>query len=181
MTTNVMLRDLDLPVPDGTDSRRLEIVVDGLPLYGGSQLAIDTTLVCALHGDGTPHAGAADTDGAVLFRARRRKERRCPELVGPGSRARLVVLAVEVGGRWSPETRNFVAQLAKSKARQEPRLLQKRDEQAWRMRWGAILACAAAKAVATCLLDLRCAHGSDGNTPLAWEVVADHRHAGLAG
>ena len=48
------------------------------------------------------------------------------------------------------------------------------------MRWGAILPCAAAKAVATCLLDLRCAHGSDGDTPLSWEVEADHGHAGLA-
>ena len=181
VTTNVMVRDLDLPVPDATDSRRLEVVVDGLPLFGGSQLAVDTTLVCALHGDGTPHAGAADTDGVVLSRARRRKERTYPELVGPGCRSRLVVLAVEVGGRWSPETRTFVAQLAKSKARQEPRLLQKRVEQAWRIWWGAILACAAAKAVATCLLDLRCAHGSDGHAPLAWEVEADHRHAGLAG
>ena len=115
----------------------------------------------------------------VLSRARRRKERTYPELVGPGCRSRLVVLAVEVGGRWSPETRTFVAQLAKSKARQEPRLLQKRVEQARRMRWGAILACAVAKAVATCLLDLRCGHGSDGDAPLAWEVEADHRHAGF--
>ena len=31
---------------------------------------------------------------------------------------------------------------------------------------GAILACAAGKAVATCLLDLRCAHGSDGHSRL---------------
>ena len=30
VTTNVMVRDLDLPVPDATDS--LEVVVDGLPL-----------------------------------------------------------------------------------------------------------------------------------------------------
>ena len=37
VTTNVMLRDLDLPVPDAADSRRLEVVVDGLPLFGGSQ------------------------------------------------------------------------------------------------------------------------------------------------
>ena len=29
VTTNVMLRDLDLPVPDATDSRWLEVVVDG--------------------------------------------------------------------------------------------------------------------------------------------------------
>ena len=40
--------------------------------------------------------------------------------------------------------------------------------------------CAAAKAVATCLLGLRCPHASDGDTPLGWEVDADHRHAGLA-
>ena len=47
MTTNVMVRDLDLPVLNATDSRRLEVVVDGLPLFGGSQLAVDTTLVCS--------------------------------------------------------------------------------------------------------------------------------------
>ena len=56
----------------------------------------------------------------------------------PGSRARLVVLALEVGGRWSAETRTFVAQTAKAKARREPRLLQKRAEQAWRMQWGGV-------------------------------------------
>ena len=38
VTTNVMVRDLDLPVLDATDSRQLEVVVDGLPLF-------DTTLV----------------------------------------------------------------------------------------------------------------------------------------
>ena len=35
VTTNVMVRDLDLPVPDASDGRRLEVVVDGLPLFGG--------------------------------------------------------------------------------------------------------------------------------------------------
>ena len=179
MTTNVLVLDLDLPLPVVADNRRLEVVADGLPIFGGSQLALDTTLVCALHCDGSPHTGAADMDGVVL-RAGRRKERRYPELVGRGSRARLVVLAIEVGGRWSPELQSFVAQLAKSKAREQPFLLQKRFEQAWRMRWGAFLACAAAKAVATCLLELRCAHGADGHTPPAWEVEADHRHMGLA-
>ena len=42
------------------------VVVDGLPLLGGCQLAVDTTLVCALHCDGSPHNGAADADGVVL-------------------------------------------------------------------------------------------------------------------
>ena len=37
MTTNVMVRDLDLLVLNATDSRRLEVVVDGLPLFGSLQ------------------------------------------------------------------------------------------------------------------------------------------------
>ena len=88
---NTFMRDMDLPVP-ATDK-----VVDGLPLFGGCQLAIDTTLVCAMHCDGSPHQGAAERDGVVLTAARRRKERRYPELVGPRSRARLVFPGV---GSW---------------------------------------------------------------------------------
>ena len=43
--TNILVRDLDL-VPQGRpDSRRLEVVAGGLPLFHGAQLAIDTTLV----------------------------------------------------------------------------------------------------------------------------------------
>ena len=45
------------------------VVVDGLPLNGGCQLAIDTTLRVR----------------HVLTAARRRKERRYPELVGPAA------------------------------------------------------------------------------------------------
>ena len=43
---NVFVRDLDLPEINNLDERRLEVVVDGLPLFRGAQLAIDTTLVC---------------------------------------------------------------------------------------------------------------------------------------
>ena len=53
MTTNVMLRDLDLFLPRGVDGRRLEVVADGLPLFDGAQLAVDTTLVSPLHCDGS--------------------------------------------------------------------------------------------------------------------------------
>ena len=45
---------------------------------------------------------------------------------------------------------------------------------------GAMLSCAAAKAVATSLLGLRCAHGSDGDTLSTWEVEGELRHVGLA-
>ena len=65
----------------------------------------------------------SNEDGAAMAAARRRKELRCPELLGDQGRARLVVLASEVGGRWSEESREFLRQLAKAKARNVPRAM----------------------------------------------------------
>ena len=62
VTTNVLVRDLDLPVPEAADNRRLEVVADGLPIIGGSQLALDTTLVCALSERAGPDSGVCSTD-----------------------------------------------------------------------------------------------------------------------
>ena len=86
VSTNVMVRDLDLFQVPGVDGRRLEVVAGG-----GAQLAIDVTLVSALRGDGTARAGSATRPGAALVVARRPKERTYPELAGEGGRARLVV------------------------------------------------------------------------------------------
>ena len=46
-------------------------------------------------------------------------------------------------------------------------------EQAWRLPWGSLLACTAARAVATSLLEHPCARGSDGSTPPSHEVELD--------
>ena len=84
--TNVFVRDLDL-LPQGVpDQRRLEVVAEGLPLFHGAQLAIDTTLVSPLRADGAPHIQCADVDGAALRQARRQKERTYPELSGAHGR-----------------------------------------------------------------------------------------------
>ena len=109
------------------------MVVDGLPLHAGVQLAMDTTLVVALRGDGTARRGAADADGAAFVVARRRKERRYPELVEPGARSRLVVLGVEVGGRWSAETSGFLGSLVRAKYRCAVPEMRKRAEWSWRL------------------------------------------------
>ena len=74
VVANALLRDFDLAAPDP----RLEILADGLHLLGGAQLAVDTTLVSALHCDGSAHSHAANIDGTVLVGARRRKERANP-------------------------------------------------------------------------------------------------------
>ena len=72
-------------------------------------MALDATLVSAHHGDGTPLRKADTTNGVALRHARKRKEDRYPELCGTGGRARMVVIAGEVGARWSGETANFRA------------------------------------------------------------------------
>ena len=114
---NLFVRNMDLGVPRAGDNKRLEVVVDGFHLFGGAQLAVDTTLVSALKANGEPRRGAADRDGVALAAARRIKERTYPELFDPGRRARLVVFALEVGGRWSEEVKIFVRLLARARVR----------------------------------------------------------------
>ena len=118
VATNMFVRNMDLGAPNAADNRRLE-----LPLFGGVQLQW-TTLVSAVQGDGVPRRGAANRDGVALTSA-------------PGARVRLVVLALEVGGRWSQEASTFVKLLAKAKVRSELAVVQ-RPMEAWRLRWSQV-------------------------------------------
>ena len=79
-----------------------------------AQLALDTTMVSPLHRDGTAKRGTSFRGGAVLQEARRTY----PELNGARGRARLVVLAAEVGGRWSDETAQFLRALPNTAPRE---------------------------------------------------------------
>ena len=81
-----------------------------------------------------------------------------------------MVLAGEVGGRWSAETSTFLRLLATARARSETPVLRKRAEQAWRLRWSTMLACTAARAFAASLLEPRSNGGGDGQIPLSTEV-----------
>ena len=161
VTTNVMVRDLDLVPQERVDGRRLEVVADGLPLFHGAQLAVDTTMVTPLKRDGTPQPGSVDVDGAALGCARRRKERVYAELTGRHGRARLVVLPCERGGRWSLETQCFLRQ---AKTRHEPPPLRTSARLAWLLRWSTMLACSGARALALSLVEVRTAVGHDGPT-----------------
>ena len=66
------------------DGRRIEVIVDGLSLWHRAQLAVDSTVVSHLHGDGTARRHAATTSGVALQAARRAKETTFPELSGEG-------------------------------------------------------------------------------------------------
>ena len=61
------------------DERRIEVIANGLELWGGSQLAVDTTLVSPLTSSGAPRRAAGRTAGAALAFARKAKERTYPE------------------------------------------------------------------------------------------------------
>ena len=112
--------------------------------------------------------------------ARRRKESTYPELLEGRGRARLVVLALDTGGRWSQEVFHFIRLLARARARAEPEVVRQSVEFAFRRRWTAILAVAAQRAFAESLLELPtigCGSALGGDPPLLSEVLADARHA----
>ena len=41
VSTDLHVRDLDILAPEVHDGRRIEIIAEGLPLFGGAQLAVD--------------------------------------------------------------------------------------------------------------------------------------------
>ena len=94
-TTNVTVCYLDLEAMNVQDGRRLEVIADELR-HHGTQLAIDTTIVSVLFYDGMNLSG-----------------------VRRATQSRLVVLATEVGGRWSTEALAVLRLLARAKARSD--------------------------------------------------------------
>ena len=176
VSTNVMLRDLDISPPQNSDGRRLEVVAEGLTSFGGCQLALDATLVSPLQGDGSHRRGADITDGTALGEARKDKVRTYPELCRGNGRALLVVIAGEVGGRWSDETKSFLWCLASAKAAAVTGRLFGSARAAWYRRWTCMLACSAAKGFASSLVGVRGSPGAGDQVPSVHEVLADARH-----
>ena len=82
VSVNVRVQDLGLHQGPRADNHRLEVVADGLPLFHGAQLAVDTAVVSTLRADGAPRRQCAERDGAALDQARRTRERTYPELTG---------------------------------------------------------------------------------------------------
>ena len=175
----VPLKELNLPLLQEEDGRQLEVEVTGLPLYHGQQLALDATLVAPLTRSGEPRPKAWHEDGAALTEARKRKERRYPELLQEGSRCRLVVLETETRGRWSEEAFDFVDQLARATARSAPPALRTSAWLSWLRRWTSLVSVAAQDSLATTLLTgdaLGFCH-LDGTTPELCEVLGADRWA----
>ncbi|OLQ06448.1 hypothetical protein AK812_SmicGene10260 [Symbiodinium microadriaticum] len=152
VATHVLVRDLNLQA-HRHDERRIEVIANGLPLWGGSQLAVDTTLVSPLTSAGVPRRRRGSTAGAALAEARRAKERTYPEFAD-ARRCRLVVLGLEVGGRWSAEAAGFIRLLARARARSAAVTQRAACVAAFVTRWSGLLSIAAARSFAASLLSL---------------------------
>ena len=137
---NALLRDMNVTVP-ASNERRIEVLAQDLPCFGGSQLAIDVTLRSAL--------GA--TDGAVLTQARVDKETKYPEILTSG-RCHLVV-AIETGGRWSDEAADLVWQLAQAKSREVPAFMNRSVALAWERRWTKMMSTVCAVSFAASIME----------------------------
>ena len=133
------------------DDRRVDLLARGLPLFSGIPICGDASLVSPVHADGTAWSGADAIDGVALERTIRRHEDRYPELLD-GHRARLVVLACEVGGRWSQTALDTLRQLSWCKSREASRLLQRSVALAWHQRWLSFLSVATQTALAETLI-----------------------------
>ena len=153
VATNVALRDLNLGVPV-SDGRRLEVVANCLPAFGGIQVAVDVTLVSPLRRDGSSRPRADSEPGLALREATERKRRATyPEFQG-ARRCRLIVFAAEVGGRWG-EAEAFLQKLACGRALASPAEQRGAVAAAYARRWGQMLAIAAQTASASCPLTAR--------------------------
>ena len=85
------------------DDRLIEVIANGLPLWNGAQLAVDTTIVSPLTAAGKARSRRDPARPVALL-----------EATYPSSRCRLVVIGVEVGGRWGSEAASFLRLLARA-------------------------------------------------------------------
>ena len=92
-------------------------------------------------------------------------------------RCRLIVVGLEVGGRWGQEAHTLLHRLAVAKARSVQQPLRAAAVGAYTRRWAALLSCAASHAFAASLLELPlgAADHTDGDPPPLPDLLAEAR------
>ena len=110
----IFLQDMNVQVA-ADDQKRVEVLAQDLPCFGGAQLAVGVTLRGVLSSEGEAHP-LIRTESCYT-KLGRDKEATHPELMA-SRRCKLVVLAIETGGRWCEEAVQMVSQLSHAKARE---------------------------------------------------------------
>ena len=128
------------------------------------------------NGDGCPRPGADTQPGLALTQAEERKSRTYPEF-GQQGRCKLVVLPLEVGGRWSTATQTFLRALARGRALASPSHSRAALAHALQRRWGQMLTVAANTAFSSSLPELpaTAVPSAGALMPPLVDVVADAR------
>ena len=75
VTTHTRLADLNIPHVQHLDDRRIEVIANGLALWGGAQLAVDTTLVSPLTRAGEPGRRAGRYAASCRFQFQSQSQR----------------------------------------------------------------------------------------------------------
>ena len=123
-----------------------------------------------------PVVSRPTTDSSLLAQKGVWKKKKNPELVR-ARRCRLVLVGVEVGGRFGAEAANWLRLLAGQRASDVQAAMRAAARAAWVARWSGLLAVAAQRAVAASLLELPLAGECNvaGEAPELHEVLADVR------
>ena len=173
VATSVALRELNLDVP-ATGGRRIEVVANGLPLWRGARIAVDTTLVSPVQRDGRARPGADARPALALQQAKTRKLRTYPELQPGGHTLSLGCLRTRGGGRFDSQALALLRRLARARARDRALWVREAAGAALTRRWTALAALAALRAHAQSLLELpvRPCDASDGAELPLGELLA---------
>ena len=143
-----------------------------LRMKHGIPPACDATVVSPLQANGDARPRAAQQDGVAIAAAEEDKRETYPGLVH-SAKCQLVVLACEVGGRWSGTYTWLVRQLAEERSAQAPPRLRRSTARAWEARWWGMLAVAVQNALAATLVDdaPHLLHGWEGEGPPLGELL----------
>ena len=149
---NQKLANMGLPGVTPADNREVEIVATNLPMRHGIPLACDATVVSPLHATGEAKPRAAGIDGVAIADAEDRKHTKYPEIIH-SQRCQLIVLACEVGGRWSHNCCWLIRELAIWRSRTVSPRLRRSTARAWETRWWSMLSVAVQDSLAATLVD----------------------------
>ena len=148
------------------DDRKVEIMATGQPLYQGMPLVCDVSLVSPIKSNGIARPRAAHESGIALANIEDVKATPYPELMS-STQCKFLILAGEVGGRWSATTCRFIRDLAASKNHDAAPCLRKSAAFAWENRWWSMISVATQNALAATLVDdaPHMLHAWEGSAP----------------
>ena len=149
---NQTLAEMRIEGVSPKDDRKVEIVAKNLPLCHGLPLVCDASLVSPLKANGVARPRAAHEPGVAIADIEDVKATTYPELVS-SNRCKFLVLAGEVGGRWSATTCRLIRDLASAKSQEAAPRLRKSAAFAWENRWWSMISVATQNALAATLID----------------------------